>query len=252
MSIAKYKSCLGLPPCRGRRPSQRPVAPGLRALSLTEKTRFFPAATPCPANTNADAHLLRVESYSATGVDEGYPRDMLGSSGGFWEEMGAFMLFTGAYRRAIDDKLRLPIPKPLRDSLPEGARFFLTPGLDGCLAVYPETEFAALAERLAASSPAAREVRDYSRLFYSQAACVTPDRQWRFRVPPELTKWAGLAGEVMIVGVRDHIEIWALDKWQQYVSRCDPQYDHLAELALVAPVPQQVAPSETPVPSQPR
>jgi MraZ protein len=177
---------------------------------------------------------------------------MLGSSGGLWEEVGRFMLFTGSYRRTLDDKLRLPLPKPLRDPLAEGGPFFLTPGLDGCLALYPEKEFEALAERLAASSPAAREVRDYSRLFYSQAACVAPDGQWRFRVPPELAKWAGFAGEVMIVGVRDHMEIWALDKWQQYVSRCDPQYDLLAESALMGPRPQKVAPAETPVPSQPR
>src|SRR5262245_13011116 len=87
------------------------------------------------------------------------------------------MLFTGSYRRALDDKLRLPIPKPLRDAGAEPGKFYLTPGLDGCLALYPESAFAALGERLAANSPAARDVRDYSRMFYAQAACVTPDRQ---------------------------------------------------------------------------
>lgn len=148
---------------------------------------------------------------------------------------GQTVLFTGSFRRALDDKQRLPLPRQLRapGADPDYLRFYLTPGLDGCLAVYPELVFAELAERLAVGSPAAREIRDYSRLFYSQAACVVPDRQWRLRVPPELTKWAGLAGEVMIVGVRDHLEIWALDKWEQYVSRCEPQYDRLAEVALV-------------------
>jgi MraZ protein len=145
------------------------------------------------------------------------------------------MLFTGSYRRALDDKQRLPLPRPLRSLIEQTARLFLTQGLDGCLAVYPEPEFAALAERLAANSPASREVRDYSRLFYSQAACVVPDSQWRLRIPPELTQWAGLAGDVMIVGVRDHLEIWGLEKWQRYLSRCDPQYDELAEAALAAP-----------------
>jgi DNA-binding transcriptional regulator/RsmH inhibitor MraZ len=59
-----------------------------------------------------------------------------------------------------------------------------------------------------------------------------PDRQWRLRLPPELVTWAGVSGEVMIVGVRDHLEIWASEKWEQYVARCDPQYDQLAEMAL--------------------
>lgn len=173
------------------------------------------------------------------------------------------MLLTGSFRRALDEKLRLPIPRPLRDTLPTGTRLYLTPGLDGCLAVYPEAAFAALAERLSAGSPAAREVRDYSRLFYSQAACVVPDRLWRFRVPPELAKWAGLKGEIMIVGVRDHLEVWTLDAWQQFVDRCEPQYDQLAELALLAPLtgssspppaprPPQGLSSDAPAPQQPR
>jgi MraZ protein len=146
------------------------------------------------------------------------------------------MLLTGSYRRALDDKLRLAIPKPLREQLSAGDPLYLTPGLDGCLAVYPPSAFAALAERLAAGSPAAREVRDYSRLFYSQASSVVPDAQWRFRVTPELTKWADLGPEVMVVGVRDHIEVWASERWDRYVARCDPQYDQLAELALVGAV----------------
>lgn len=168
---------------------------------------------------------------------------MLGAVGEFWVEMGSSNLFTGSFERALDDKLRLPLPKPLRDALETGARLYLTPGLDGCLALYPEAAFAALGERLAATSPAAREVRDYSRLFYSQASCVTPDGQWRFRIPAELTKWAGLEGAVMIVGVRDHLEIWAIAKWQQYVARCDPQYDQLAEVAFVAASMGSASPS---------
>jgi MraZ protein len=146
------------------------------------------------------------------------------------------MLFTGTYRRALDDKLRLPVPKPLRESVAPGTRLYITPGLDGCLALYTESAFTALAERLAASPPAAREVRDYSRMFYSQAACVTPDGQWRLRIPSELQQWASLSGEVVIVGVRDHIELWSAARWDQYIARCDPHYDLLAEHALSTPL----------------
>lgn len=166
------------------------------------------------------------------------------------------MLFTGSYRRALDDKQRLPIPKPLRETLASGARMYLTPGLDGCLALYTEPAFGALAERLGDSSPAAREVRDYARLFYSQAACVVPDRQWRLRVPQELAQWAGLSGDVVLVGVRDHIELWPVEKWQQYVSRCEPQYDQLAEAALLTSPGARPAPltpeAAAATPHQPR
>lgn len=142
------------------------------------------------------------------------------------------MLLTGSFRRALDDKQRLAIPKPLREQLNPGDPLYLTPGLDGCLAVYPKPAFEALAARLAASSPAARDVRSYSRLFYSQAASVVPDAQWRFRLTPELAKWAKLDSDVMVVGVRDHIEVWATDNWEQYIAQCDGQYEELAESAL--------------------
>jgi MraZ protein len=151
------------------------------------------------------------------------------------------VLLTGSYRRALDEKLRLAIPKPLRERLTPGEPLYLTPGLDGCVAVYTPAAFAALADRLESSSPAAREVRDYSRLFFSQASTVTPDAQWRFRVTPELTRWAGLAGEVVVVGVRDHMEVWAAEKWEHYVARQDGHYERLAEAALAGgPAPKQL------------
>jgi MraZ protein len=170
----------------------------------------------------------------------------LGINGGFG------VLFTGSYRRALDDKSRLPIPRSLRTHDTEPGRLYLTPGLDGCLAIYPEPAFAAVAERLAGASPAVREVRDYSRLFYSQAACVTPDSQWRIRVPPQLAQWAGLTGEIVVVGVRDHLEVWPADKWEAYVSRCDSKYDELAELALSSPAPSSTSHLHPAAPSLPQ
>ena len=148
------------------------------------------------------------------------------------------MLLTGSYRRALDDKLRLAIPKPLRDQLPAESPLYLTPGLDGCLAIYSQTAFAALADRLEASSPAALEPPATTwprRLFFSQASTVSPDSQWRLRIPTELIKWAKLGADAMIVGVRDHIEVWAAERWDDYVAGCDGQYEQLAEAALMSP-----------------
>src|SRR5262249_18650451 len=157
---------------------------------------------------------------------------------------------TGSFQRALDDKLRLAIPKSLREHLPETKRLYLTPGLDGCLAAYPEQAFAELADRLAAHSPAAREIRDYSRLFYSQASCASLDGQWRFRVPLELARWAGLQSDVTLVGVRDHLEIWMPAKWREYISRCDTNYDQLAEAAFSQKTPAAVDPAEATAPNQ--
>ena len=81
------------------------------------------------------------------------------------------MLLTGTFVRAIDEKLRLAIPKRLRDALGAGPEriLFVTPGTDRSLAIYTEESLGKLGQRLAAASPAGPEVRAFSRLFYAQA-----------------------------------------------------------------------------------
>lgn len=144
------------------------------------------------------------------------------------------MLLTGNYRRALDDKLRLAIPKQLRDALgfSDQTVLYLAPGTDGSLAIYTEDVFAQLGERLAAASPAAQDLRSFSRLFYAQAQMAEVDKQGRLRIPPELAQLAKIDGDVVLLGVRDHMELWSTTAWEMYLSTQQPSYDLLAESAL--------------------
>jgi MraZ protein len=116
------------------------------------------------------------------------------------------MLLTGTFVRAIDDKLRLAIPKRLRDALGTGPEqpLYVTPGTDRSLAVYTEETLGRLAERLAAASPAGAEVRAFSRLFYAQAQPAELDLQGRIRIPAELAGLARIGPRSDLLGVQDH------------------------------------------------
>jgi MraZ protein len=144
------------------------------------------------------------------------------------------MLLTGTYIRSLDDKLRLAIPKPVRDSLgyPSNSVFYLAPGTDGSLALYSERAFSQLAERLDQTSPNRQETRAFSRLFYAQAQRVELDRQGRVRIPLELAQFAGLEREIVLLGVRDHLEIWNRRQWDAYLGRQQGHYDEIAETAF--------------------
>lgn len=144
------------------------------------------------------------------------------------------MLLTGNYRRNLDDKGRVAMPKQLRDLLgfPEKTNLFITPGTDKSLAIYTSEELEVLGGKLENSSPAAHDIRTFSRLFYSQAQPAEIDRQGRLRIPPELAKFANLSNEVVFLGVRDHIEVWDLSTWNQFLDSSQPRYDELAERAL--------------------
>ena len=108
----------------------------------------------------------------------------------------------------------------------------MTPGTDGSLTLFTDAVFQLLAQRLAKNPPTRQDVRAFSRLFYGQAQYVELDRQGRIRIPTELAKLASLQNEVVLVGVQDHLEIWALEHWQTYVAEKQVHYDEIAETAL--------------------
>jgi MraZ protein len=144
------------------------------------------------------------------------------------------MLLTGTFLRSMDEKQRIALPKRVREALEadQSAALFLTPGTDESLALYTEETLKGWAARLAAASPTRQDVRAFNRLFYAQAEQVELDDQGRFRVPAGLVKLAGLAREVALVGVQDHLEIWDRTRWESYLAGKSADYDRIAEQAF--------------------
>ena len=144
------------------------------------------------------------------------------------------MLLTGTFARSVDEKLRVAIPKRLREALgpADSGPLYVAPGTDESLAIYAEGAIERLAERLAQASPTQREVRDFTRLFYARAQRVQLDRQGRVRIPADLAELARLGKEVVLLGVQDHVELWSSDRWEAYLAEKQPRYDEIAEAAF--------------------
>jgi MraZ protein len=147
-------------------------------------------------------------------------------------------MLTGTFARSIDEKLRVAIPKRLREimSPPQQEGFYVAPGTDRTLAIYTEEAFRQLAARLALASPTQHEVRDFTRLFYARAQRVELDSQGRIRIPPDLAQLAGLGSEAVLVGVRDHLELWDRGRWESYLAERQSRFDEIAEAAFGSPV----------------
>ena len=142
------------------------------------------------------------------------------------------MLLTGAYDRTIDEKLRLAMPKPFREAFDDERQLVLTPGTDGSLSLFSGRTFASLADQLSARSPSGQKVRAFSRLLYAQSRSVELDAQGRIRLPAELAKLGNLEGDIVVLGVGDHVELWNKSRWEAYLADLQPRYDQLAEAAL--------------------
>lgn len=123
-------------------------------------------------------------------------------------------MFTGEYRHSIDGKGRLAVPARFRASLEAGA--FVSRWIDGCLAIFPREAWDELAQRVASLPFSDAGARTFSRFVFSGAFEVELDSQGRALVPAGLREFAALEGEAVVVGARDHIELWNPDRWVTY------------------------------------
>jgi MraZ protein len=123
-------------------------------------------------------------------------------------------VFTGEFRHSVDDKGRVAVPARFRAQIEEGA--VVSRWLDACLAIHTRTGWEQLAAKVAALPITDAGSRLFQRYVFAGAFELDLDRQGRVVVPAYLREWAGLEGEAVIVGSRDHAEIWAPARWDDY------------------------------------
>ena len=123
-------------------------------------------------------------------------------------------MFTGEYRHAIDAKGRVAVPARFRAELAPGA--FVTRWIGNCLAIFPRPEWDRLASRVAELPFSDAGARVFSRFVFSGAFEFVLDAQGRLVLPPALREFADVKTDVVVVGARDHIELWDPNRWAAY------------------------------------
>jgi MraZ protein len=137
-------------------------------------------------------------------------------------------MLLGEYDHSLDDKKRLTLPAKFRQSFSDGV--VLARGMDGCLAVYTREGWKSFVEsRLAALDPLSKEARQMSRFMFAGASETELDKQGRVMVPAALVTHAGLHREVVVAGVRDHLEIWDRAAWREQLKEVEGSAELVAE-----------------------
>lgn len=134
------------------------------------------------------------------------------------------MLFTGTYEHTIDAKQRIALPAEVRKRLdPErdGEGFYVTiiDSQGPTLVLYTERDFQRLADRLDDSERDPGEVLEYEQIMYSSARPVELDKQGRVRIPEQLLREVELGHDVVLIGVKDHMQIRDRRRWTEYKKR---------------------------------
>ena len=135
-------------------------------------------------------------------------------------------MFTGEYRHSVDDKGRIAVPSKFRAQLEGGA--VVSRWLDACLAIHTRAGWDELAEKVAILPIADPSARLFQRFIFAGAVDTSLDGQGRVLVPSYLRDMAGLDAEAVVVGSRDHAEIWAPSRWDTYRQDLEDP-DKLAE-----------------------
>ncbi len=130
------------------------------------------------------------------------------------------MLMLGNYVHNLDAKGRLTLPARFRELFASGV--VITKGIGDYLELYPTAVFEALSQHIEEKLP--RAERDILRYLFANASNDVPDRQGRILVPQTLREHAHLVleGEVVIAGVRDHLEIWHPELWSARMANITP------------------------------
>jgi|SRR5687768_6792466 MraZ protein len=137
-------------------------------------------------------------------------------------------MLLGEHEHTLDDKNRITLPAKLRAAFAGGV--VLTRGLDGCLFAYPRADWERLVEStLGSLDLLSQEGRRVHRFFFSGATEAELDRQGRVMIPAALIKHAGLGRDVVVAGVRDHLEIWDGATWRKELNEVEGSAEDVAE-----------------------
>ena len=123
-------------------------------------------------------------------------------------------MLMGEYHHTIDEKGRIIIPSKFRDEL--GTDFIVTRGLEECLFVYPKETWDKITQKLNSLPFTKKDARSFMRFFLSGATAMELDKQGRINITSPLVSYADLKKECVIIGVGDRLEIWSLDKWNEF------------------------------------
>ncbi|HSJ27050.1 MAG TPA: division/cell wall cluster transcriptional repressor MraZ [Acidimicrobiia bacterium] len=140
---------------------------------------------------------------------------------GGWDRRDVFL---GEDRHNVDGKGRLVLPSRYRSQLSEQG-CVITKGQDGHLMVFPTKVYEEKAAE-ALAMPNDKAGRRYRRTMFGGADQQVPDSSGRLLLRSDLRDYAHLeiGDTVAVVGVYDHIELWAAARYEEERERGDAAY----------------------------
>ena len=142
-------------------------------------------------------------------------------------EKWGMKMFIGEYHHTIDEKGRMIIPAKFREEL--GNNFIVTRGIENCLFIYSEENWAKITNKLNSLPFTQKDARTFNRFFLSGATEVELDKQGRANISSPLIQYANLMKDCVIIGAGDRLEIWSQEAWEDMFNSTKDNMSDIAE-----------------------
>jgi MraZ protein len=130
------------------------------------------------------------------------------------ERGGGVAELIGTHSYSLDPKGRVSLPVRFRAAFDEG--MWLTVGQDRCLYCFPRAEWERRSSEVDAFALSDKEGRAFARLFFASADEARLDAQGRVTIPQRLREGVGITKDVVVLGVRERMEIWDRGEFERY------------------------------------
>ncbi len=137
-------------------------------------------------------------------------------------------MFLGTYEHRIDTKGRLVLPSRFRQEL--GECVVVSMGMGAYVSLYTPLEWELLLGRLQNVPPSSgSRAKDLCRVLLATANEVLFDAAGRILLPPLLREKAVLEQDVVVVGQRNHVEVWDRARWSSYQTSVFQDFFSIAQ-----------------------
>ena len=136
-------------------------------------------------------------------------------------------MLIGQYHTKVSSKGRVPVPAKFRREL--GEVVVVTRWFEGSLALFSKSSWDIDQKGILKGAMITSALRATERFLFGGAYEVELDEQGRFVVPQMLREYGSFGAEVVFVGVREKVEVWDRERWEEIEQKITKGAEELME-----------------------
>jgi len=137
-------------------------------------------------------------------------------------------MFYGSKELVLDDKGRLVLPSNYRTEF-VGNIVYAVYSFDGCLSLYPEAGYQAIAKDITGLSDFDPKARQVKRIFLANTFRIERDSHGRILLPKPLLEKTKTGKNIIILGVYNKLEVWNTETYQKSLAEEEKNYSRDAQ-----------------------